>query len=48
MASKKICLESEEEGVSSTALREILILKKIQHPNVVTYVKVRVCVCIIK
>ena len=33
---KKIHLESEEEGVSSTAIREISILKEVQHHNVVT------------
>ena len=33
---KKIRLESEEEGVPSTAISEISILKEVQHPNVVT------------
>ena len=36
VALKKIRLESEEEGVPSTAIREISILKEVQHPNVVT------------
>merc|ERR1712117_1015862 len=32
---KKIRLESEEEGVPSTAIREISLLKELQHPNIV-------------
>ncbi|KTF86419.1 hypothetical protein cypCar_00003574 [Cyprinus carpio] len=35
VAMKKIRLESEEEGVPSTAVREISLLKELQHPNVV-------------
>ncbi|XP_062511406.1 cyclin-dependent kinase 1-like [Corticium candelabrum] len=35
VALKKIRLTSEEEGVPSTALREISLLKELQHPNVV-------------
>ncbi len=35
VALKKIRLESEEEGVPSTALREIALLKEVQHPHVV-------------
>lgn len=35
VALKKIRLESEEEGVPSTAIREISILKELQHPNIV-------------
>ncbi|XP_078268890.1 cyclin-dependent kinase 1 [Rhinoraja longicauda] len=35
VAMKKIRLESEEEGVPSTAIREISLLKELQHPNVV-------------
>ena len=34
-ALKKIRLESEEEGVPSTAIREISILKELRHPNIV-------------
>ena len=34
-ALKKIRLESEEEGIPSTAIREISILKELAHPNVV-------------
>ena len=32
---KKIRLESEEEGVPSTAIREVSLLKELQHPNIV-------------
>ena len=35
VALKKIRLENEEEGVPSTAIREISILKELQHPNIV-------------
>jgi serine/threonine protein kinase len=35
VALKKIRLELEEEGVPSTALREISLLKELDHPNVV-------------
>ena len=35
VALKKIRLESEEEGVPSTAIREISILKELQHENIV-------------
>jgi len=35
VAMKKIRLELEEEGMPSTALREISLLKELQHPNVV-------------
>jgi serine/threonine protein kinase len=37
VALKKIRLESEEEGVPSTAIREISVLKELQHVNVVRY-----------
>jgi len=32
---KKIKLEKEDDGVPSTAIREISLLKGIKHPNVV-------------
>ena len=35
VALKKIRLEVEDEGVPSTALREISLLKELQHPNIV-------------
>lgn len=34
-ALKKIRLESEEEGVPSTAVREISLLRELRHPNIV-------------
>jgi len=35
VALKKIRLEVEDEGVPSTALREISLLKELSHPNIV-------------
>ena len=35
VAMKKIRLTSASEGVPSTAIREISILKELQHPNIV-------------
>nr|CAD7401728.1 unnamed protein product [Timema cristinae] len=35
VAMKKIRLENEDEGVPSTAIREISLLKELRHPNVV-------------
>jgi cyclin-dependent kinase len=35
VALKKIRLESEDEGTPSTAVREVSILKQLQHPNIV-------------
>ena len=35
VALKKMRLDSDEEGVPSTALREITILKTLKHPNIV-------------
>lgn len=37
IALKKIRLEQEDEGVPSTAIREISILKELAHPNVVNF-----------
>ncbi|KAL4712416.1 hypothetical protein ACJJTC_001577 [Scirpophaga incertulas] len=35
VAMKKIRLESEDEGIPSTAIREISLLKELNHPNIV-------------
>jgi serine/threonine protein kinase len=35
IALKKIRLENEEEGMPSTAMREISLLKELDHPNIV-------------
>jgi len=35
VALKKIRLEKEDDGVPSTAIREISLLKGIKHPNIV-------------
>ena len=37
MALKKIRLEKEDDGVPSTAIREISLLKGLKHPNIVEY-----------
>ena len=38
VALKKIRLENEDEGIPSTAIREISILKQMKHPNIVKLV----------
>jgi len=35
VALKKICLATESEGVPSTAIREIAVLKELDHPSIV-------------
>ena len=37
VALKKIRLEKEDDGVPSTAIREISLLKNLKHPNIVEY-----------
>jgi serine/threonine protein kinase len=34
VALKKIRLEAEDEGIPSTAIREISLLKELKHPNI--------------
>lgn len=38
IALKKIRLEQDDEGVPSTAIREISLLKEMQHGNIVRYI----------
>ncbi|XP_075227035.1 cyclin-dependent kinase 1 [Lycorma delicatula] len=40
VAIKKIRMESEDEGVPSTAIREISLLKELVHPNIVSLLEV--------
>merc|ERR1712029_900333 len=40
VALKKIVLENDDEGVPSTALREISLLKELDHPNIVSLLDV--------
>lgn len=40
VAIKKIRLENEDEGMPSTAMREIAILKELSHPNIVRLIDV--------
>lgn len=35
VAVKKIRMEMEDEGIPATAIREISILKELNHPNIV-------------
>jgi len=39
LALKKIRLEAEDEGVPSTAIREISLLKELAHANIVSLKK---------
>jgi serine/threonine protein kinase len=38
VALKKIRLENEDEGIPSTAIREISILKQMKHPSIVNLI----------
>jgi cyclin-dependent kinase len=35
LALKRIRLEAEDEGIPSTAIREISLLRELEHPNIV-------------
>ena len=41
VALKKIRLDSEDEGVPSTAIREISLLKELQHSNIVRFARLK-------
>jgi len=43
IALKKVKLESQSEGVPSTTIREISVLREIEHPNVVRLLDVIMC-----
>jgi len=43
---QRIRLEVEDEGIPSTALREISLLRELQHPNIVELKVGRSCVCV--
>lgn len=40
MALKKIRLDAEDEGIPSTAIREISLLKELSHENIVSLLDV--------
>ena len=40
MAIKTIKIEDDEEGIPSTALREISVLRELKHPNIVKLLNV--------
>ena len=40
MAIKKVKIEHCDEGIPSTALREIALLKELDHPNIVNLIDI--------
>ena len=37
VALKRVRLDEDDEGIPSSALREICLLKELKHPNIVKY-----------
>ena len=48
VALKKIRLDAEDEGIPSTAIREISLLKELQHQNIVRCVTPLLLLCSLK
>lgn len=43
VALKEIRLDAEEQGIPSTALREVALLRELDHPNIIKCVLFRLC-----
>ncbi|XP_028419274.1 cyclin-dependent-like kinase 5 [Dendronephthya gigantea] len=48
VALKRVRLDDDDEGVPSSALREICLLKELKHKNIVRQVNVIICVSILR